>query len=42
MTDSLENQSQENLETSLKQVQTLLAKMRLVEDLVHKQGVASE
>ena len=38
MTDSLENQSQENLETSLKQVQTLLAKMRLVEDLVHKQG----
>jgi len=38
MTDSLENQSQENLETSLKQVQTLLVKMRLVEDLVHKQG----
>ena len=38
MTDSLENQSQENLETSLKQVQTLLAKMWLVEDLVHRQG----
>ena len=38
MTDSLENQSQDNLETSLAQIQTLLAKMRLVEELVHKQG----
>ena len=37
MTDSLENQSQETLEASLKQVQTLLDKMRLVEELVHKQ-----
>ena len=40
MTDSLENQSQETLEASLKQVQTLLVKMRLVEELVHKQGGA--
>lgn len=40
MTDSLENQSQETLEASLKQVQTLLDKMRLVEELVHKQGGA--
>ncbi|MHB1051604.1 MAG: magnesium transporter [Thiobacillus sp.] len=38
MTDSLENQSQDNLENSLEQIQTLLAKMRLVEGLVHKQG----
>jgi len=38
MTENLENQSQDNLETSLAQVQTLLAKMRLVEELVHKQG----
>ncbi|MDP2029977.1 MAG: magnesium transporter [Thiobacillus sp.] len=38
MTDSLETQSQDNLETHLIQVQTLLAKMRLVEELVHKQG----
>ena len=38
MTDALENQSQDNLETHLAQVQTLLAKMRLVEELVHKQG----
>jgi len=38
MTDALENQSQDNLETSLAQVQNLLAKMRLVEELVHKQG----
>jgi magnesium transporter len=38
MTDSLENQSQDNLENSLIQIQTLLAKMRLVEELVHKQG----
>ena len=40
MTDSLENQSQETLEASLKQVETLLVKMRLVEELVHKQGGA--
>ncbi len=40
MTDSLENQSQETLEASLRQVQTLLDKMRLVEELVHKQGGA--
>ena len=38
MTDALENQSQDNLETHLAQVQDLLAKMRLVEELVHKQG----
>jgi magnesium transporter len=38
MTDTLENQSQDNLEASLAQVQTLLAKMRLVEELVQKQG----
>ena len=38
MTAALENQSQDNLETSLIQVQTLLTKMRLVEELVHKQG----
>jgi len=38
MTDSLENQSQDNLESSLEQIQTLLAKMRLVEGLVHRQG----
>ena len=38
MTETLETQSQDNLEASLAQVQTLLAKMRLVEELVHKQG----
>ncbi|MGE5319140.1 MAG: magnesium transporter [Hyphomicrobiaceae bacterium] len=38
MTDALENQPQDNLEASLAQVQNLLAKMRLVEELVHKQG----
>jgi len=38
MTENLENQSQDNLEAHLAQVQTLLAKMRLVEELVHKQG----
>ena len=38
MTDALENQSQDNLEAHLAQVQTLLAKMRLVEELVHRQG----
>ena len=37
MTDSLENQSQDNLEDNLVQIQTLLAKMRLVEELVHRQ-----
>ena len=42
MTDSLENQSQDNLENSLEQIQTLLAKMRLVEGLVHKQGGARQ
>ncbi len=40
MIDSFENQSQETLEASLKQVQTLLVRMRLVEELVHKQGGA--
>jgi magnesium transporter len=40
MTDALENQSQETLEASLRQIQTLLDKMRLVEELVHKQGGA--
>jgi magnesium transporter len=38
MTDAFENQSQDNLEAHLAQVQNLLAKMRLVEELVHKQG----
>ncbi len=38
MTDSLENQSQDNLENSLEQIQTLLAKMRQVEEHVHRQG----
>src|SRR5512139_1009203 len=38
MTESLENQSQDDLESHLAQVQTLLAKMRLVEELVHRQG----
>ncbi len=38
MTDSLENQSQDNLENSLDQIQTLLAKMRQVEELVLRQG----
>jgi magnesium transporter len=38
MTDSLENQSQDNLENSLEQIQTLLAKMRQVEELVLRQG----
>ena len=38
MTDALENQSQDTLEAHLAQVQTLLAKMRLVEELVHRQG----
>ncbi len=38
MTDNLENQSQDDLETHLTQVQNLLAKMRLVEELVHRQG----
>ena len=38
MTDTLENQSQDTLEAHLAQVQTLLGRMRLVEELVHKQG----
>ncbi len=38
MTDTFENHSQETLEAHLVQVQTLLAKMRLVEELVHRQG----
>ncbi len=38
MTDSLENQSQDNLENSLEQIQTLLAKMRQVEEYVLRQG----
>lgn len=38
MTDALETQSQETLEAHLAQVQLLLGRMRLVEDLVHKQG----
>ncbi len=38
MTESLENQSQDNLENSLEQIQTLLAKMRHVEEHVHRQG----
>lgn len=38
MTDTLENQSQETLEAHLAQVQDLLGRMRLVEELVHKQG----
>ena len=42
MTDSLENQSQDNLENSLEQIQTLLAKMRQVEEHVHRQGGMQE
>jgi magnesium transporter len=42
MTDSLENQSQDNLEAHLVQVQNLLAKMKLVEELVHRQGGARQ
>lgn len=42
MTDSLENQSQDNLENSLEQIQTLLAKMRQVEEFVHRQGGMQE
>ena len=38
MTENLENQSQDDLETHLAQVQGLLARMRLVEELVHRQG----
>ncbi|MFN3717055.1 MAG: magnesium transporter MgtE N-terminal domain-containing protein, partial [Thiobacillus sp.] len=38
MIDTHEKQSQDTLETHLAQVQTLLGRMRLVEDLVHKQG----
>ncbi len=42
MTDTLETQSQEDLESRLKQIQTLLDKMKLVEDLVHRQGGARQ
>jgi magnesium transporter len=38
MTDALENPSQESLEAHLVQVQALLAKMRLIEESVHRQG----
>lgn len=38
MIDTLENQPQETLEAHLAQVQDLLGRMRLVEELVHKQG----
>jgi len=38
MTEALENQLQDDLESHLAQVQTLLAKIRLVEELVHRQG----
>lgn len=38
MTDSLENQSQDNLENSLEQFQALLAKMRQAEEFVLRQG----
>lgn len=37
MTDTLESHSQESLETHLAQVQALLARMQLVEDLAHRQ-----
>ncbi len=42
MTDALENQSQDNLEASLAQVQTLLADMRGVEEPVLRQGGTRE
>ena len=42
MTDSLENQSQDNLENSLEQIQTLLAKMRQAEEYVLRQGGMQE
>ena len=42
MTDSLENQSQDNLENSLEQLQTLLAKMRQTEEFVLRQGGMQE
>ena len=38
MTENLENQSQDSLEAHLAQIETLLGKMRLVEELDHKQG----
>lgn len=38
MTETLETQSQDDLESHLAQVQALLAKMRLVEALVQRQG----
>lgn len=37
MTEALENPPQDNLETHLAQVQTLLARMQLVEELAHRQ-----
>ncbi|MCO5760866.1 MAG: magnesium transporter, partial [Chromatiaceae bacterium] len=37
MTDDFENPPQDNLDAHLAQVQTLLARMRLVEELVHRQ-----
>jgi magnesium transporter len=37
MTDALENPPQDNLETHLAQVQTLLARMQLAEEHVHRQ-----
>lgn len=42
MTDTLENQSQDNLEASLSQVQNLLANIRLLEELVSRQGGARQ
>ncbi|MHB1094009.1 magnesium transporter [Thiobacillus sp.] len=42
MTDAFENQSQDNLETSLAQVQNLLARMRLAEENAYKQGGAQQ
>ena len=38
MTEPLENQSQDNLENSLEQIQTLLARMRQIEEHVLRQG----
>ena len=38
MTENLENQTRDDLESQLAQIEALLAKMRLVEELVHKQG----
>lgn len=38
MTDALENQSQDNLQACLAQLQNLPVTMRLVEERVHKQN----